>query len=82
MTKIADLLARDLSRPVEEIVKIDDDDPDSVSAELTEYVATDRIKAEYERLLSAMAAASKRSEERRVGKECSSPCRSRWSPYH
>src|SRR6187455_3431115 len=22
-----------------------------------------------------------RSEERRVGKECSSPCRSRWSPY-
>ena len=25
---------------------------------------------------------SKRSEERRVGKECSLPCRSRWSPYH
>ena len=24
----------------------------------------------------------KRSEERRVGKECSIPCRSRWSPYH
>src|SRR3546814_21110461 len=23
-----------------------------------------------------------RSEERRVGKECVSPCRSRWSPYH
>ena len=23
-----------------------------------------------------------RSEERRVGKECYSPCRSRWSPYH
>src|SRR3546814_7499986 len=22
-----------------------------------------------------------RSEERRVGKECVSPCRSRWSPY-
>ena len=22
------------------------------------------------------------SEERRVGKECYSPCRSRWSPYH
>src|SRR3546814_7969035 len=28
-----------------------------------------------ERLLS-------RSEERRVGKECVSTCRSRWSPYH
>ena len=23
-----------------------------------------------------------RSEERRVGKECIEPCRSRWSPYH
>ena len=23
-----------------------------------------------------------RSEERRVGKECDIPCRSRWSPYH
>ena len=23
-----------------------------------------------------------RSEERRVGKECASKCRSRWSPYH
>src|SRR3546814_19672723 len=23
-----------------------------------------------------------RSEERRVGKECASTCRSRWSPYH
>src|SRR3546814_6946026 len=24
----------------------------------------------------------RRSEERRVGKECVSKCRSRWSPYH
>ena len=24
----------------------------------------------------------KRSEERRVGKECLHQCRSRWSPYH
>src|SRR3546814_11254535 len=24
----------------------------------------------------------KRSEERRLGKECVSTCRSRWSPYH
>ena len=31
-----------------------------------------------------MVSASKltRSEERRVGKECVSTCRSRWSPYH
>src|SRR3546814_7250680 len=28
------------------------------------------------------AALHQRSEERRVGKECVSTCRSRWSPYH
>src|SRR3546814_18881704 len=28
------------------------------------------------------AKAADRSEERRVGKECVSTCRSRWSPYH
>src|SRR3546814_10630797 len=30
----------------------------------------------------AGSSASARSEERRVGKECVSTCRSRWSPYH
>src|SRR3546814_3105178 len=29
-----------------------------------------------------VGARSSRSEERRVGKECVSTCRSRWSPYH
>ena len=29
-----------------------------------------------------LQAAEDRSEERRVGKECPSKCRSRWSPYH
>src|SRR3546814_8403031 len=29
-----------------------------------------------------LSAGAKRSEERRVGKECVSTCRSRWSPYH
>src|SRR3546814_16494139 len=29
-----------------------------------------------------LVASGKRSEERRVGKECVSTCRSRWSPYH
>ena len=31
---------------------------------------------------SVRPAAKPRSEERRVGKECQSTCRSRWSPYH
>src|SRR3546814_14063992 len=30
----------------------------------------------------ALAVAENRSEERRVGKECVSTCRSRWSAYH
>src|SRR3546814_2589747 len=31
---------------------------------------------------SLMLRLVRRSEERRVGKECVSTCRSRWSPYH
>src|SRR3546814_9014987 len=31
---------------------------------------------------TTMVRPSARSEERRVGKECVSTCRSRWSPYH
>src|SRR3546814_13053057 len=33
-------------------------------------------------LVAASAAMTIRSEERRVGKECVSQCRSRWSPCH
>ena len=32
--------------------------------------------------LTGMTERGMRSEERRVGKECCTPCRSRWSPYH
>src|SRR3546814_18631288 len=32
--------------------------------------------------LSKAGDVDERSEERRVGKECVSTCRSRWSPYH
>ena len=32
--------------------------------------------------LSVDTQRQERSEERRVGKECSLTCRSRWSPYH
>src|SRR3546814_20805409 len=35
----------------------------------------------YEAVMPA-ASVFVRSEERRVGKECVSTCRSRWSPYH
>ena len=32
--------------------------------------------------IAVSATGTVRSEERRVGKECFVPCRSRWSPYH
>src|SRR5208283_3450280 len=63
MIRIVDVLDCDLSKPVEEFIKIANDDPDSVSGELAEYIATERIRAEYERLFSAMAAAPKSPHE-------------------
>ena len=33
-------------------------------------------------VVSQAESVAERSEERRVGKECPSKCRSRWSPYH
>ena len=33
-------------------------------------------------MLRGLADNHQRSEERRVGKECTEQCRSRWSPYH
>src|SRR3546814_17838658 len=51
-------------------------DPDLLPLELT----ADFLR-ECEESLPELPGA-KRSEERRVGKECVSTCRSRWSPYH
>src|SRR3546814_2276122 len=46
------------------------------------WVQTDRASHEAWARLSASNPKAGRSEERRVGKECVSTCRSRWSPYH
>src|SRR3546814_1854976 len=40
------------------------------------------VDIRHERNRSAREVHCHRSEERRVGKECVSTCRSRWSPYH
>src|SRR3546814_12355980 len=42
----------------------------------------DPIAWHFHELLFGFVVAAIRSEERRVGKECVSTCRSRWSPYH
>src|SRR3546814_9114518 len=41
-----------------------------------------RRGSELARVRKAAILNTARSEERRVGKECVSTCRSRWSPYH
>src|SRR6266568_2987860 len=63
MTKIGELLERDFRRPIEEIIKVSNADEETVYTELTEYIATDRIKSEYERLFRAMADAPKTPNE-------------------
>ena len=54
-----------------------------------QYEVGDSLPADDESMVQAWLDAGtavwsegKRSEERRVGKECSVTCRSRWSPYH
>src|SRR3546814_5765798 len=55
-------------------------------AELLDLLRLDRAGLVAERprfgVIVADLAHVLRSEERRVGKECVSTCRSRWSPYH
>ena len=50
----------------------------SLLSGLSQYSATGRPSA----LRQLKLVEDWRSEERRVGKECASMCRSRWSPYH
>jgi hypothetical protein len=55
MEKIRDLLSRDLSEPIEEVIKLDQQDEQTVYDEITDYVATDRIKQQYWEVLKAIA---------------------------
>jgi len=57
MNTIGDLLTRDLSRKIEEIIQVDQADEQSVHAEITEYIATDSIREQYHLLLKAVAEA-------------------------
>src|SRR3546814_11612648 len=53
-----------------------------VDVALAEHAREQRRPLRVAHLHPAVAGGADRSEERRVGKECVSPCRSRWSPYH
>ena len=61
--------------------------PDERATKETNMVAsnlglTDAQKTKFKQFALDRIALNQRSEERRVGKECVSLCRSRWSPYH
>ena len=57
MKTIGNLLSRDLSRKIEEIIQVDQTDEQSVYSEITEYIATDSIRDQYAALLKAVAEA-------------------------
>src|SRR3546814_6836846 len=58
--------------------RIADRNPRSIKRELGWVAEQCRIDGDARGEADVLA----RSEERRVGKECVSTCRSRWSPYH
>ncbi len=58
MKLIGDILSRDLGQTIEEIIKVDQTDEQSVFSEITEYIATDRIQVQYLDLVKAIAEAA------------------------
>jgi hypothetical protein len=57
MKPIGDLLNRDLSRKIGEIIQVDQAEEQSVYDEITEYVATDSIRDQYHQVFKAIAEA-------------------------
>src|SRR3546814_20811808 len=58
--------------------------PEYVGQDLADIPPGDKLCGRPGKLFNVETrpSSSARSEERRVGKECVSTCRSRWSPYH
>src|SRR3546814_3632950 len=56
--------------------------PATIDAALTASRPDIIVNAAAYTAVDAAESDANRSEERRVGKECVSTCRSRWSPYH
>jgi hypothetical protein len=55
MKTIGELLTRDLSQQIEEVIKLDQRDEKTVHDEITEYVATERIKDQYINVLDPIS---------------------------
>ena len=46
--KIASIFANDITRQIEEVIKVDQTDADIIAAEIDEYVVTDAIKKHFD----------------------------------
>ncbi len=55
MKQIQDLIERDLTRQIEEIIKVYQDDEETIYEEIAEYVVTDNLKDRYADALGAIA---------------------------
>ena len=75
---IKDDLNADSISVMEFVLELEDEFGTEISDEDAEKIETVGAAVDYEEGTGIIA----RSEERRVGKECTSWCRSRWSPYH
>src|SRR3546814_4337991 len=83
----SDVCSSDLQRDQWNRIKELMSDPTTTSVALGAF-SGDRLKSDYDLVKTYFGmekdfdVTKARSEERRVGKECVSTCRSRWSPYH
>jgi len=57
MTLIRDILERDLSQKIAEIIKVNQADEETVYEEITEYIVTDNIRQQYHSILEAISKA-------------------------
>src|SRR5665647_116781 len=55
MQTIRELLSRDLTHPIEEVIKLDQRDEQTVYQELAEYITTHRIREQFREVLKAIS---------------------------
>ena len=57
MKTIGDILSRDLTRKIVEVIQVDQNKDEDLHAEITEYIATESIRGQYAELFKAIAEA-------------------------
>jgi len=63
MQKIKELFEKKIDRTIEEVIKVDQADQETVKSELEEYIATDSIKTHYREVLDAYHSAKNNPTE-------------------